>query len=587
MVDRLIVTSNTRGFHQLGVHGQPVVMAYRQLAAILASRLSADHAAFLALPRLDPAGQRVDWYTALDGPVQRVTDLSAEAAASLRAAASAKAADIAALAQSLIAADGAGELVGRMLSFALTVPGGDHLYSVGGKPVLILWGHQTEAGAILDADPLKAGGDRATSAPSAAPIDPRQPALERRPARTEAAIGPSRPSGEASSPSHPATSPEARAQPAAGAASPQGDAFADPRGAGGEDRIVRRGFWGWFFWLIPLLLILLVIFLGFKACTPLAPRVVDVPDPARPAAPLDPSADLAARIKALQDERNRLADEQKAIIGQCTPDDPVPPKRAEDLPPTPKPPVAEPAPVEPSKPAPKLAVPEAPAARAPAPVTPPSAPPIAPPSHPAPKAEATPSCKPNFAPGDEPEVVMIVDGSGSMNEPFGGGASRIEQARRSIATVVEGLPPGIDVGLVDFRGCDNVRRDKFYSDAERGQFFNEINNLSPWGGTPLARSIERAGNIVSSDVDSVIVIVSDGEESCRGDPCAAARALKAAKPKSVINVIDISGDAKGRAVIQCVANATGGQVLKPNSPLDLKNKLQQATRQPDMRACRK
>ncbi len=82
------------------------------------------------------------------------------------------------------------------------------------------------------------------------------------------------------------------------------------------------------------------------------------------------------------------------------------------------------------------------------------------------------------------------------------------------------------------------------------------------------------------------MVVSDGEETCRGDPCAAARALKAAKPRAIINVIDISGDGKGRQVIQCVAQATGGQVLTPQSPMDFGRTLQQATRQPDMRACR-
>src|SRR3546814_1462733 len=114
---------------------------------------------------------------------------------------------------------------------------------------------------------------------------------------------------------------------------------------------------------------------------------------------------------------------------------------------------------------------------------------------------------------------------------------------------------------LDFRGCDKVRRDRFYSDDERGQLMSEIDGLSPWGGTALARSIERAGNVVSNDVESVIVVVSDGEETCHGDPCAAARALKAAKPNAVINVIDISGDGKGRQVIQCVARATGGRAL--------------------------
>src|SRR3546814_8684092 len=105
-----------------------------------------------------------------------------------------------------------------------------------------------------------------------------------------------------------------------------------------------------------------------------------------------------------------------------------------------------------------------------------------------------------------------------------------------------------------------VRRNRFYSDYERGQLMSEIGSLSPWDGTALARSIERAGNVVSNDVESVIVVVSDGEETCHGDPCAAARALKAAKPNAIINVIDISGDGKGRQVIQCVAQATGGKI---------------------------
>src|SRR3546814_5112498 len=92
--------------------------------------------------------------------------------------------------------------------------------------------------------------------------------------------------------------------------------------------------------------------------------------------------------------------------------------------------------------------------------------------------------------------------------------------------------------------------------------------FSNGGGTALARSIERAGNVVSNDVESVIVVVSDGEETCHGDPCAAARALKAAKPNAIINVIDISGDGKGRQDIQGVAQATGNQGLTPEQQRD-------------------
>src|SRR3546814_18613151 len=95
---------------------------------------------------------------------------------------------------------------------------------------------------------------------------------------------------------------------------------------------------------------------------------------------------------------------------------------------------------------------------------------------------------------------------------------------------------------------------------------SEIDGLSPWGGTALARSIERAGNVVSNDVESGIVVVSDGEETCHGDPCAAARAPKAATPNASIKVIEIIGACQGRPLTQCLVAATGGRVLTPTSP---------------------
>lgn len=528
MADRLIATSNTVGLRQLGLHGQAVIAAHRQLASILGSRLGPGHAALLALPRIDPNGQRIDWYTALPGPIRPVADLPAEEQAPLRATAERLAGEIAGLGTALVQSGGTGELVGRMLLLAVRTPGPEHLYAVGDQPVLVLWAHESEAVAAAPAVAM------ATPPPAPAPA----------PASASAA-------------------PTLASVPAA------------PAG---------RGLLGWLLWLLPLLLLLLLAFLGLRACEPLPPVVVEIPDPNPPPPPADPTPALAARLAELQAERDRLAQEGSARLAQCVPEDPVPPQRVEDLPPAPPPPVTpKPEPPKPEPPKPEPPKPPPPRAEPP-PVREP--PPVATVRPPPPPPSPPQNCAPTYAPGDEPEVVLVVDGSGSMKEPFAGGGPRIDQARRSIRSMVEGLPPGVDVGLVDFRGCDKVRRDKFYSDSERGQLLGEVDGLQPWGGTALARSIERAGNIVSSDVESVIVVVSDGEETCNGDPCAAARALKAAKPNVIINVIDISGDGKGRQVIQCVAQATGGKVLTPQSPMDFARTLQQATRQPDVRACK-
>lgn len=180
---------------------------------------------------------------------------------------------------------------------------------------------------------------------------------------------------------------------------------------------------------------------------------------------------------------------------------------------------------------------------------------------------------------------MIVDGSGSMSDSFPGSSSRMRAAQDSIENMVTGLPAPVDVALIDFSNCDQVRLDKFFSQPERPSLIREVRGLKPDRGTPLARSIERAGNIVSSGVESTIVVVTDGEDTCGRDPCAAARAVKARHPNVTINVIDLSDDSAGRATVQCIAAATGGKVLSPKSTLDMKNKVQQATRLPDTRNC--
>jgi hypothetical protein len=73
----------------------------------------------------------------------------------------------------------------------------------------------------------------------------------------------------------------------------------------------------------------------------------------------------------------------------------------------------------------------------------------------------------------------------------------------------------------------------------------------------------------------VIVVVSDGQDSCGADPCSVARSLKAQKPKLTINVVDIVGDGYSN----CLAQLTGGKVLTPNSGLAFESTLKQATKE--------
>lgn len=163
-----------------------------------------------------------------------------------------------------------------------------------------------------------------------------------------------------------------------------------------------------------------------------------------------------------------------------------------------------------------------------------------------------------------------------MAEPFGNAPSRLAAAKTSAARMIRGLPGDVRVGLVEFSACGRVRRDRYYDAPEREILIGNINGMTPQEGTPLAESIRRAGVVAAREAPVALVIVTDGDDSCGGDPCAEARRAKAQRPELVINVVDLSSNPRDRAVLQCVASAGGGRLLSPGDPLDLQRKIDEA-----------
>jgi hypothetical protein len=552
-----ITTSPATAFRRLQVHGQAVVEMHRQLSAILGNRLGRQHARLLSRPEVDRRDGSIAWYSPALGPVRKLADLRDVDRQPIETLRRQLLAEIGQLARKMKDEGDSAELVAHMLELATITPSYDAAYAVGAQPVLVLWGHASEGQAVPE--PPKFFVPPAVIPGGGVPTE-----LSSEPAAAAAQAPPT------------TISP-----PVASAAQPAQTETIAARGAPARH--------GWLAWLLPLLLLLLLALLVWRAAQPLPPIIVERQAPAPPPPP-DPVPAEQEREKALRAELTELTkarDERLALCKPISPPQapepiapPEPPRVTELAPPPPPPkpkptppkaeakPIAEPPPKVEAKPVPP---PEPPRNVAMAPLPPPVPP--------------RSKCDLDVKPGDEPEVVVIVDGSGSMGEPFGGAASRMAMAKDAIETVVNGLPSPVDVALIDFSNCDQVRLDKFFSQPERPRLISEVRSLQPDRGTPLARSIERAGNIVSGDVESTIVVVSDGEDTCGRDPCAAARAVKAKHPNVTINVIDVSGE-RGRSMVQCIASATGGNVLTPNSSLDMKDKVQQATRLPDTRTCK-
>ena len=509
---RLVKTTAVSGFRPLGVHGQQVVDSHRQLAAVVNNRLGPEQAAIFARPERRDGGSEIDWYSDLEGPVRPLSELPESERHAIEEDLAAKVAQVRELGQEMADSEGGARTIGEMLLRAVILPGPEQILTVGGRPVLVLWGFEPEG-----------------QVPGYVPDFPK-----------------------------PLPAPAAAVPPSA-------EVAALAAGSGG-------GWRGWLRWILLLLLLILLLLLLLRACEPLPPVIVENRLPDRDLGP--ELAEAEARGDALRAQIAELEQRRDDRLAYCI----VPPEQdVTELPELP--PELPPAlPAEPPDPQPEPDVPELPDLPQIAEV-----PPVeAPPRQPAP--QAPPSCIPERSPSEAPEVVLVVDASGSMDESIPGASSRMEASRRSIADLLDALPEDVDVGLVEFSDCGSINRDRFYSSSERGELKGRVNALRPDKKTPLARAVERAGTVTSSMVDGVIVVVTDGEDSCKGDPCAAARRVASSKPNVKINVIDISGD-DDNPTAACMAKATGGRVFQPRSVSEMRDMVQAASEEPDVRQC--
>ncbi len=169
---------------------------------------------------------------------------------------------------------------------------------------------------------------------------------------------------------------------------------------------------------------------------------------------------------------------------------------------------------------------------------------------------------------------LIFDASGSMAGQIGG-ETKINAARRAIGYLIDSLPEGdasVNVGFRVF-GHEGDNTDRGRSASCRSSDLKvPMEAVNPWklhaeaaayqptGWTPITLALTQAGGdfAVKSGRRNVIVLVTDGEETCFGDPCGAASMLSDSDAAVVAHVIGFGLDPKVAKNLQCIAANTGG-----------------------------
>ena len=92
----------------------------------------------------------------------------------------------------------------------------------------------------------------------------------------------------------------------------------------------------------------------------------------------------------------------------------------------------------------------------------------------------------------------------------------------------------------------------------------QVETFEPTGWTPLALALEAAASDFAPGGESVtnaIIMVTDGEETCGGDPCAVAGALHAADIALTTHVVGFALTDEQHEAVRCIAEEGGGQLF--------------------------
>lgn len=187
---------------------------------------------------------------------------------------------------------------------------------------------------------------------------------------------------------------------------------------------------------------------------------------------------------------------------------------------------------------------------------------------------------------DSPELrtahyAILIDASGSMRAAVGN-KTRMEAAKEAVYEFAKQVPEGATISLRVYghKGTGTVAdkqlscsssENLFQGHFDSAKFKQSLNSFQASGWTPIGLALETVTEDIPENTDHVVVyVVSDGIETCDGDPVQAAKDLVAADIETVVNIIGFDVDNEGQKLLKEVADAGNGEFTYVNSERDLK-----------------
>jgi hypothetical protein len=177
-------------------------------------------------------------------------------------------------------------------------------------------------------------------------------------------------------------------------------------------------------------------------------------------------------------------------------------------------------------------------------------------------------------------AVLVFDHSSSMWTQING-TPKIVAARDMLKTLIEEYEGKLNLGIMLFgakkSSCDDIEALKPVGAIDAKSYSQALDATKPKGTAPVAASLAAANNMFKGNGPHSIIMVVDGPDNCKADPCAAAKTLKQKSPEAIVHMIAFDAQAQERMQeLSCVAEATGGMFATAVNEDELELQLRKA-----------
>jgi Ca-activated chloride channel homolog len=176
------------------------------------------------------------------------------------------------------------------------------------------------------------------------------------------------------------------------------------------------------------------------------------------------------------------------------------------------------------------------------------------------------------------KILFILDGSGSMRAKMGN-KDKMAIAKEVMSKLIKELPDNVQVGLEVYGhrrkdDCNDIEVLSPVGTVSKDTLIKQIQAINPKGKTPITKSLELAAEQLEAvEEETTIVLISDGQETCEADPCAALKALKDQGIKVKVHVVGFGVTKEEQAQLSCIAEAGQGKYFTARNANQLKAAL--------------